>query len=112
MAARSLTAKKRSVSTSIVSTPDADTDNKTSEPMLEVTIADTGAGIAAEHLGRLFEPFYSTKPQGTGLGLAITRRIILEHHGKIGVESEVQKGSTFLITLPLWKPQPWDSGTS
>jgi two-component system, NtrC family, sensor histidine kinase AtoS len=72
-----------------------------SEPLVQVTITDTGEGIPAEHLVRLFEPFFTTKPHGTGLGLAITRRIILEHHGTISVESEVGKGTTFRIALPL-----------
>jgi signal transduction histidine kinase len=73
----------------------------TAEPQLQVTISDTGAGIPAEHLGKLFEPFFSTKPQGTGLGLAIARRIILEHRGKINVESQVNQGTTFRVCLPL-----------
>lgn len=68
---------------------------------LEVVISDTGMGIPPESLERIFEPFYSTKPQGTGLGLTITRRIIEEHHGTIRVESELTKGTTFRITLPL-----------
>ncbi len=70
-------------------------------PFLEVTISDTGMGMAPETLERIFEPFYSTKPQGTGLGLTITHRIIEEHHGTIRVESELAKGTTFRITLPL-----------
>lgn len=68
---------------------------------LEVMISDTGMGMAPETLERIFEPFYSTKPQGTGLGLTITRRIIEEHHGTIRVESELAKGTAFRITLPL-----------
>jgi signal transduction histidine kinase len=73
------------------------------EPAIEITIEDTGVGIAPENLPRLFEPFFTTKPQGTGLGLAITRRIVLEHRGKIVVESELGKGTTFHIALPLVK---------
>lgn len=71
------------------------------QPLLRVAIRDTGVGIAPENLGRLFEPFFTTKPNGTGLGLSITRRIIQEHGGVINVESELNKGTTFTILLPL-----------
>lgn len=69
---------------------------------VEVTIADTGIGIPAEHLPRIFDPFFSTKGvgKGTGLGLAITRRILEDHRGTIGVSSEVERGTTFTIWLP------------
>lgn len=74
-----------------------------SEPTLQVVVSDTGAGIPAENLSRLFEPFFTTKPHGSGLGLAISRRIILEHHAKIGVESELGKGTTFRLSFPIVK---------
>jgi len=69
---------------------------------VEVIIADTGIGIPAEHLPRIFDPFFSTKGvgKGTGLGLAITRRIVEDHHGSIEVASEVGRGTTFTIRLP------------
>jgi signal transduction histidine kinase len=69
---------------------------------VEVIIADTGIGIPAEHLPRIFDPFFSTKGvgKGTGLGLAITRRIVEDHHGIIEVASEVGRGTTFTIHLP------------
>ena len=70
-------------------------------PRMRLSIADTGDGIAPENLGRLFEPFFTTKPEGTGLGLPITRRIIEEHRGTIAVESQVRKGTTFRILLPV-----------
>jgi two-component system, NtrC family, nitrogen regulation sensor histidine kinase GlnL len=69
--------------------------------VLRIKIQDTGVGIAPENRQRLFEPFFTTKKNGTGLGLAITRRIVLEHHGAIEVESETGKGSTFSISLPV-----------
>jgi len=69
---------------------------------LAVHIQDTGVGIAAENLGRLFEPFFTTKKNGTGLGLAITRRIAHEHHGAVKARSEVNKGSTFSFSLPVF----------
>ena len=68
---------------------------------VDVTISDTGIGIPRENLGKLFEPFFSTKPHGTGLGLAITRQIVHAHHGRIEVESQEQKGTIFRIALPM-----------
>jgi PAS domain S-box-containing protein len=69
---------------------------------VEITIEDTGTGIAADALERIFEPFFTTKPRGkgTGLGLLVTRSIVLEHGGAIDVQSELEKGTTFLIRLP------------
>ena len=69
-------------------------------PQVRVTIADTGIGVAPEHMDHLFEPFFTTKNHGTGLGLPITKRIFQEHHGDISVRSEVNKGTTFNIMLP------------
>jgi len=68
---------------------------------LQIQIQDTGAGIAPENIARLFEPFFTTKKDGTGLGLAISKRIALEHHGAIEVRSEIAKGSTFTLSLPV-----------
>jgi len=66
-----------------------------------ISISDTGSGIAKDHLKQIFEPFYSTKEKGTGLGLAIVKGIIEEHGGKISVESEVGKGTTFKLIFRL-----------
>jgi signal transduction histidine kinase len=64
-----------------------------------------GHGIPKEKMGRLFEPFFTTKPEGTGLGLFSCRQILEEEHtGKISVESEAGKGTTFTIRLPLTAP--------
>jgi len=67
-----------------------------------LTIADNGAGIPKEILPKIFDPFFTTKPVniGTGLGLSITHGIITEQQGTISVESDVGKGTTFMITLP------------
>jgi PAS domain S-box-containing protein len=67
-----------------------------------VEVADTGAGIAPEHLSRIFDPFFTTKPVGvgTGLGLSICHRIVTALGGEIAVESEVGKGSRFRVFLP------------
>ena len=69
-----------------------------------VVVIDTGRGIAPEHLSKIFRPFYTTKGNGTGLGLSLAHRIIEEHHGRIEVISEVGKGTTFLVVLPLRQP--------
>src|SRR5262245_47954316 len=74
--------------------------------MVEIRIADTGCGIAADKLRLIFEPFYTTKQPdehghgGTGLGLSVCRQIIEQHNGRIRVESLVGKGSTFTVKLP------------
>lgn len=67
-----------------------------------VTIEDTGHGIEPADLARIFEPFYSSKERGkgTGLGLVVSRSIVLEHGGKIEVESDLGKGTRFLLEFP------------
>ena len=68
---------------------------------VSVSFADTGAGIPKEDQGRLFEPLFTTKAKGIGLGLAITRTLVEKHAGTIEVRSEVGKGSTFTVRLPM-----------
>lgn len=67
---------------------------------VQIRISDTGMGISPEDMERIFVPFYTTKTVGTGLGLAIADRIVRAHGGNIKVESELGKGSSFVITLP------------
>jgi two-component system NtrC family sensor kinase len=67
----------------------------------EVDITDTGYGIAAENLEQIFNPFFTTKKQGTGLGLSVTYGIIKEHGGRIDVQSEPGKETTFRVVLPV-----------
>ena len=68
-----------------------------------IEVIDTGPGIAPDDLPRIFQVYYSTKKRGSGLGLPTTRRIIREHEGTIRAESEVGKGTRFIINLPLAK---------
>jgi len=70
---------------------------------IEVKFSDTGHGIKEEDKGRLFEPFFTTKEvgKGTGLGLAISYSIVQKHNGTIQVESEVGKGSSFVVIIPV-----------
>ena len=67
---------------------------------LEVTVSDTGEGIAAGDVAHVFEPFFSTKEEGTGLGLALVHRVVQEHGGDIDVRSARGLGTTFTLTLP------------
>ena len=67
---------------------------------VRVTIRDTGKGIEAEILAKIFVPFFTTKTQGTGLGLPICRQLVEHNHGSIEVESSLQQGTTFSILLP------------
>lgn len=68
-----------------------------------IEVEDTGIGIPKENLSKIFQPFFTTKPptEGTGIGLSISKEIVDKHQGEITVESEVGKGTTFRIILPL-----------
>ena len=68
-----------------------------------VSVGDTGCGIPAELQARIFDAFFTTKPagEGTGLGLDIVRKIVEKHHGSIAVDSEVGRGTTFTVRLPI-----------
>jgi signal transduction histidine kinase len=70
---------------------------------VEVLVSDSGSGIADDMLAKVFEPFYSTKPQGTGLGLSISRAIVEGYRGKIWAENRPSGGATFRFTLPVAK---------
>ena len=71
-----------------------------------VSVTDTGGGIPQEQINRIFEPFYTTKKKGSGLGLMIVQRIVRTHGGRIEVESQVGRGTTFRIWLPLHDRKP------
>lgn len=79
------------------------TISRESGKIAEVTVTDTGEGIAAEHFDRIFDPFYTTKDigQGTGLGLAVSRRIVEEHGGSIEAANCEEGGAKFTVRLPV-----------
>lgn len=77
------------------------TVGRTANNQAEVSFADTGPGIAPEDLGKVLQPLYSTKTGGTGFGLSIAKTIIERHGGTIEVRSELGKGATFIVHLPL-----------
>ncbi len=79
-------------------------DDAKARAWFEVT--DNGSGIAKENLGRIFDPFFTTKPvgKGTGLGLSLSYGIVKKHHGQLDVSSEVGKGTTFRVTVPIQGP--------
>ncbi len=68
---------------------------------IEIRISDTGVGIAEEDLKKILEPFFTKRHKGVGLGLAVVREVVKAHNGSINVDSEMGKGSTFIIRLPL-----------
>lgn len=74
-------------------------DNNTPKDLV-IRITDSGTGINKENLSKIFQPYFSTKEKGTGLGLAIAYRIITDHRGTIEVESELGRGTTFIIRIP------------
>jgi signal transduction histidine kinase len=68
---------------------------------LELTVSDTGPGIAPDQVERIFQPFFTTKAHGIGLGLAITRRLVEDHGGYIGVGGHFGYGATISVCFPL-----------
>lgn len=77
------------------------------ENQVVITIEDTGMGIAEENIGKIFEPFFTTKEsgKGTGLGLAIVERVVRDHGGDISVKSELGKGTTFTVSIPVLRAE-------
>jgi signal transduction histidine kinase len=67
----------------------------------QVTIRDSGTGIAPQHLDKIFDPFFTTKREGTGLGLSVCHNIIQRHEGEIDLQSVVGKGTVAYIRLPI-----------
>ncbi len=71
------------------------------QKFIKIVISDTGKGIPPNIIHRIFDPFFTTKPKGIGLGLSITYQIIKKHGGTIKVESKLEKGTSFIINLPV-----------
>ncbi|MCJ7704803.1 MAG: HAMP domain-containing histidine kinase, partial [Desulfobacterales bacterium] len=80
---------------------------------LEISITDTGIGIPEESKKKIFDPFFTTKRMGdgTGLGLSICEKIVRDHSGRLDVKSEVGKGSTFFVFLPVYEGKEKDEQT-
>jgi signal transduction histidine kinase len=76
------------------------------EGAVGIAVQDSGIGIPKENLSRIFDPFFTTKPagEGTGLGLSVSFGIVSRHGGRIDVTSQVGKGSTFTVLLPVRQP--------
>ncbi len=66
-----------------------------------ISVSDTGIGLSIDEAERIFEAFFTTKPQGTGMGLSISRRIIESHGGHLWVNPNAGRGATFQLTLPV-----------
>jgi PAS domain S-box-containing protein len=76
------------------------TSQSTDDGHLSISVSDTGVGIPADKIDRIFDTFFTTKPQGTGMGLAISRSIVESHGGRLWAISNSERGSTFQFTLP------------
>ncbi|NWF82017.1 MAG: response regulator [Chloroflexi bacterium] len=79
----------------------ASAGDRSARPLVVIEISDTGSGIPAQDLPKIFEPFYTTRTKGTGLGLAVSYTIVEQHHGDLAVRSAEGVGTTFRITLPV-----------
>ena len=76
-------------------------NSRVNKDTVKICLEDTGCGMCKEDLDNIFKPFFSTKKGGTGLGLPIVKRIVDTHHGSIRCESQLNKGTRFIVTLPL-----------
>jgi signal transduction histidine kinase len=76
------------------------TSERTDDGQLLISLSDSGIGLPGEESERIFEAFFTTKPQGTGMGLSISRRIIESHGGRLWASPNTGRGATFQFTLP------------
>lgn len=77
----------------------------TADGAVRVSVSDTGPGIPPDVVNRIFEPFFSTKPDGTGLGLSLTRQMVREHGGHVEVHPNMPRGTTVVLVLPRAQPR-------
>jgi two-component system, NtrC family, sensor kinase len=79
------------------------TESDGGKKVIRVLFSDNGCGIHPDHITKIFDPFFSTKPvgEGTGLGLSVSYGIVQDHNGRVEVESGPGKGSTFTVELPV-----------
>ncbi len=96
--------KERPTARKIIAVTSAVDDRKR---LVRVVVSDTGPGIAAPNLARVFEPHFTTKPEGHGYGLSTSYRIVASHGGRITAESPPGQGASFSITLPVDGPGGW-----
>ncbi len=87
--------------------PSAGPGDRAPGATLVVEVADDGPGVPPDAVERIFNPFFTTKPQGSGLGLAIVRKIVDAHNGQIDVESAPGQGTRFRVTLPVSAGEEW-----
>jgi signal transduction histidine kinase len=76
------------------------TSTRTEDGQLLISVSDSGTGLPGAERERIFEAFFTTKPQGTGMGLSISRRIIESHGGRLWASNNTGRGATFQFTLP------------
>jgi signal transduction histidine kinase len=79
----------------------AEETSENGRPSVRLEVRDTGRGILARDLDRIFDPFYTTKKTGSGLGLSIVRRLVSDYEGTIAVTSEEGRGTKVAVTLPV-----------
>ena len=89
------------IETRIASNYHMTSPGRRSSPMVDITVSDTGCGIAPDEMDRIFTPYFTTKIKGSGLGLAISQKIIEDHNGLLKIESTRGEGTTITVSLPL-----------
>ena len=96
-----ITVRVRPYASELATDENGNGDHQNDEKGVEIAVADSGCGIPKEQLGRIWEPYVTSKPGGTGLGLAIARQTVLAHRGSVGAESPPGGGTTIRFLLPV-----------
>ena len=78
-----------------------DTSQSAPPGQVRLVVTDTGPGISPRDLPNIFDPFFTTKPDGTGLGLSLSYGIVQDHQGTVDVQSEPERGTTFILSFPV-----------